>query len=86
MYGKIIRELRNSRNLTQNQLANLLNTTQSNIGKYEREELDLNTTTLINLSKIFQVTTDYILGIENEDGTHKYSSYHNSGIIVNINN
>ena len=69
MYGKIIKELRIQRKMNQTQLAKILGVNQTAIGKYEREELDLNTSTLITLAVFFDVTTDYILGLENEDGT-----------------
>lgn len=46
MYGKIIKEQRKQKNLTQKELAIILQTTQSNIGKYEREVLDLSTNML----------------------------------------
>ena len=50
--------------MTQAQLAEVLNTTQRNVSKYEMEYLDLSTATLIRLCKFFEVSADYILGIE----------------------
>ena len=64
MYGQRIRELRLDMDMTQAQLAEVLNTTQRNVSKYEMEYLDLSTATLIKLCKFFEVSADYILGLE----------------------
>lgn len=68
MYGIKIRELRNEFGITQKNLAEKLGTTQNNISKYELEQLDLNTDTLIKLCQIFNVSSDFILGREDETG------------------
>ncbi len=64
MYGKKIRELRIEEGWTQDQLAKMINTTQEQISKYENETLDLNTDMLVRFVKVFGVTTDYLLGLE----------------------
>ncbi len=64
MYGKKIRELRIEEGWTQDQLAKMINTTQEQISKYENETLDLNTDMLVRFAKVFGVTTDYLLGLE----------------------
>ncbi len=64
MYGKKIRELRIEEGGTQDQLAKMINTTQEQISKYENETLDLNTDMLVRFAKVFGVTTDYLLGLE----------------------
>ena len=38
MYGERLRELRENKNLTQKQLAKILNTDQQAISRYEREQ------------------------------------------------
>lgn len=63
MFGQRIKELRQEKGLTQMQLAELLFTTQSTIGKYEREELQPNIEALKKLCKVFEVSSDYILGL-----------------------
>ena len=88
MYGKIIREQREARQLTQKDLAVIFKTTQSNIGKYEREELDLNTDTIIKFCKFFNVSADYLIGLEDDFGNKTYinnsfNHNHNSNITVN---
>lgn len=72
MYGERIKDLRKKNKLTQEQLAQKIGTTQKTISKYETEALDLNTDTIIKLCEIFKESADYILGIEQEDGTKTY--------------
>lgn len=64
MYGQRIKDCRQERGLTQAQLAELLSATQSTVGKYEREELQPNIDVLIKICKIFGVSADYLLGLE----------------------
>ncbi len=63
MYGKIIRELRQEKGLTQAALAEKLGTCQRNISKYESEALDLSTEMIIKLCKYFEISSDYLLGL-----------------------
>ncbi len=74
MYGKIIREQREIKQLKQKELAIILKTTQSNIGKYEREELDLNTDMIIRICRFFNITSDYLLGLEDDFGNKTYTA------------
>ncbi|MCI9407476.1 MAG: helix-turn-helix transcriptional regulator [Clostridia bacterium] len=64
MYGQKIRELRQEKNLTQLQLAEMLDTTASTVGKYEREFLQPNVDMITKLCKIFDVSADYLLGLK----------------------
>ncbi len=60
MYRRI-RDLREDMDLTQTQMAKLLNMSQTGYSKYETGENDVPTTVLIKLSKIHNVSIDYIL-------------------------
>ncbi len=42
----------------------MLSTTQSTVGKYEREEIQLAVDTIIKICKVFEVSADYLLGLE----------------------
>ena len=64
MYGQRIKEIRKEKGLTQSQLAEMLSTTQSTVGKYEREEIQLTVDTIIKICKVFEVSADYLLGLE----------------------
>ena len=67
MYGQKIKDLRIENNLRQEDLANMLNVSQSTIGKYENEQLEPNITTLKKLADIFLCSIDYLVGRESED-------------------
>lgn len=64
MYQRI-RDLREDRDLSQQQLATLLNVSQSTYSRYESGHLDIPSGILIALSQYYQVTVDYILGLDN---------------------
>lgn len=70
MYGTRVKELREEQGMTQTDLAKKLCTSQRTVSRYELEQHDLGTQTLIALTRIFEVSADYILGIEDE--TVKY--------------
>lgn len=59
-----LKELRVSNNLSQMQLANLLNISQSAIAKWELGKTEPTASAIILLAKFFNETTDYILGVE----------------------
>lgn len=58
-----IRELRKSLNMSQETLAEKIGTTQQSVSRMENNAYDIPSDILIEISKQFNVTTDYILGI-----------------------
>lgn len=62
--GSIIKELRKEKNLTQSELANLLFTSQDTISLWELDKSLPDVKSVVEMSKIFGVPTDYILGVE----------------------
>ncbi len=60
---KRIRDLREDKDFSQKQLADMLNISQSTYSRYENGFLDIPSEILITLSRIYGVTTDYILGL-----------------------
>lgn len=60
---KRIRDLREDNDLTQKQLAKELNCSQQVYSNYELGQRDIPTDILIKLSKFYNVSTDYILGL-----------------------
>ena len=58
-----IRELREARGLKQKELAQFLNCSQQVYSNYELGQRDIPTTILIRLSKNYDVSVDYILGL-----------------------
>lgn len=63
-----IKELREERNLTQNEVANALNTSQRNIGRWETKSNEPTASFIIALANYFQCSTDYLLGRSDELG------------------
>ena len=59
-----IRELREDHDLTQRDIAAILNMTQSQYWRYECGYRDIPTDILIKLADYYKVSTDYILGRE----------------------
>ena len=64
MLYKRIRDLREDKDLTQKQMAEILNCSQQVYSNYELGQRDIPTEILIRLAEYHNVTTDYILGIE----------------------
>lgn len=63
---KRIRELREDNDLLQKNLAEYLNCSQVAYSHYELGTRDIPTEVLIALSKFYNVSTDYILGLKDE--------------------
>ncbi len=58
-----IRSLREDNDLTQREVAAILNMSQTGYSKYETGENDIPTKILINLASYYNTSTDYLLGI-----------------------
>ena len=64
MYPRV-RDLREDKDMTQTDIANILKMSQTGYSKYETGENDIPTTILIKLAKFYKTSTDYILGLTN---------------------
>ena len=60
-----IRDLREDRDLKQRQVAEYLNCSQQVYSNYELGQRDIPTEILIQLSKFYNVSVDYLLGLTN---------------------
>lgn len=65
IYLQRLKEIRKERKMTQAVLAKKLNTTNSVISRYESGKTFILTSFLIEYAKIFNVSTDYLLGLSN---------------------
>ena len=63
MYRRI-RDLREDKDLSQSQMANILNLSQSTYSRYENGILDIPSQVLIDLAAFHKVSVDYLLGLE----------------------
>lgn len=61
---KRIKDLREDNDYTQQKLAEYLNVSQTTYSRYENGVLDIPTPVLKKLAKLYNVTIDYILEIE----------------------
>lgn len=66
MFGKRLKILREQRSMLQAELADILGLAPSTVSMYERGERDPDTNALIKIAKLFNVTTDFLLGKSDE--------------------
>ncbi|CDC81820.1 conserved domain protein [Clostridium sp. CAG:964] len=62
-YNEIIKQLREDRDLTQEQIATILNCSQTAYSKYEKGLREISIQNLIKLAKFYNVSMDYITGL-----------------------
>ena len=62
-YVRRIKDLREDHDKTQKEIAEILGTSQTMYARYERSANELPIRHLITLSKYYNVSTDYILGL-----------------------
>lgn len=62
-WHEIIRELREDHDLTQNDIAKVLQTTQQVYSRYEKGINEIPVRHIITLCRFYQVSADYILGL-----------------------
>lgn len=65
MYHRI-RDLREDHDLTQTQIDKILNMSQTGYSQYEIGKNDIPTKILIELSKYYNTSIDYLLGVTDE--------------------
>ncbi len=63
-FGKRVKELRQRAGLTQQQLAERILVSKAAISNYELYERNPSPEILIKLARVFHVSTDYLLGVE----------------------
>lgn len=64
IWNEKIKELREDHDLTQSQLAEILGTTQRTISYYENNQREIPVNVLVKYAKYFNVSLDYICGLE----------------------
>lgn len=65
---KKISDLRkNNENMSQRELADAINVTQASISRWEKNQLSISGANLIKLATYFKVSTDELLGIEDQE-------------------
>ena len=67
-FGETLQNLRDSRGFSQGQLAKRIGKSVSMIGLYENSSRMPSFETLIEMARVFGVSTDYLLGLEEPKG------------------
>lgn len=67
-FGRRLRELRLLSILSQAELAKILNVSKTTVCSWEHDSRSPSKSAIIEISKYFNVNTDYLLGISNEKG------------------
>jgi transcriptional regulator with XRE-family HTH domain len=70
-FGKKLRECREAKGLSQKELAKLLSTSYSVIGKYERDEMQPSIEAAKKIAKLVGTTVGYLLGETDEENILK---------------
>lgn len=70
-YYPRLKDLREDRDLSQQYIADFLEMKQPQYSRYERGVRDIPTDILIKLAKLYNTSTDYILGLTNEITPYK---------------
>lgn len=65
MLGQRINELRQSRGWNQVELARRLNISKQTVSNWENDNIQPSIEMLVRISKLFGVSTDYLLGLDN---------------------
>ncbi len=73
-YYKRLYDLRTDKDLRQEDIANILGTSKQSYGRYENGNRKLSIEDLIKLAKFYSVSTDYILGLTDEQTPYKNNS------------
>ena len=67
-----IKEVRQEKGLTQSEVALAINRQKYNVGNWEQGRAEPSTDDLIKLAKLFNVSVDYLLGLEDDFGVKQY--------------
>lgn len=81
-FGKRVKELRQRAGLTQQQLAERILVSKAAISNYELYERNPSPEILIKLARVFHVSTDYLLGIEEKTQVLDVSDLTNEDVEV----
>ncbi len=65
-YGERLKILREKNELTQTEVAEYLNTTQSYYAQYENDRRPIPLDRVVELSRLYDVSIDYIVGSTND--------------------
>ncbi len=71
MFKDIIKDLRESQEMSQYELARALQVSQSAVAKWELGKTEPTSSALVAIARFFNVSADYLLELEDEFGNKK---------------
>ncbi len=74
MLGKRVRDLRETKGLTQLELARMLNVSIRSVGNWERDEKPPSLDSLVEMARVFGVSTDYIVGLTDDPTPNSHNA------------
>lgn len=80
MFSDILKGLRTARGLTQNALGDSIGYSQQTVAQWEKGSRQPDLKAVIDISRYFGVTTDYLLGLSERES----ASFHNFGDVMRI--
>lgn len=69
-FGKRLKQLREEKGITQEELGKIVNLSKANISKYEKNNIEANNDTLTMFADFFNVSVDYLLCRTNDRNTN----------------
>ncbi len=75
-FAENLKYLRNSRQFTQKELANILGLSANCICEWEKNRSEPSITTIKKIADLFDVSTDYLLGLEDDFGARSPAAMH----------
>ena len=85
-FSRRLREIRNEKQITQKQVASDLEMSITGYAGYEQGYREPDLTTLARICIYFNVSADYLIGLENEDGSRNTinGSFNNNSGTINF--
>ena len=66
IFNQRAKDLREDLDLTQEEIATMLNVSRATVNRYENDRYDMKLTYAIELAKVYNVSLDYIAGLTDE--------------------
>lgn len=76
-----LKELRTEKNLTQEEVAKEIGTSQTNIGRWEKGLNEPSSSFVVKLANFFEVSTDYLLGRSDDFGNVTVTTASSSAVL-----
>ena len=83
IFGNRLREIRTEYKVTQQTIAKIFNVSKMTISAWETDKQEPSIDDIAKLCKFFKVSSDYLLGLEDEAGRKIYNNTFNNNIIDN---